>query len=106
MTTGSSHTSAGSFKQPPVFIDGQSYGRWKKDTLMWSQFIASDMDKKTHGPVVYLRSFLQNPTAKDIVAVLEVDELNTENGLQLIFDKLDIIYKGEEHSSVSGIFRI
>ena len=79
---------ASSLKAPPLFTDEITYGDWKNDLEIWQSF--TDLDKKKQGPALYLTL---TEKAKTCIRGLTAKDLAVDNGVKLILDKLDPIFR-------------
>ena len=70
---------------PTQFNPGEdNYEEFKKELRIWDSF--TDLDKKKRGPAVYLSL---DKKSKQAVSQLTPENLNEEDGLQQIIQKLD-----------------
>ena len=79
-------------KEPPVFNPdgGDSYSNWKNDVKVWC-LLCKYKDKT--GPAVYISL---KGDAKDAVRSIDIKDLATDNGVDLILKELDKIYLKDE----------
>ena len=78
-------------KDSPSLKSAKSYDDWIKLMNIWSRY--TDLAKIKQGPALILQ--LQDE-AQETALTLTEDEIVSENGVQLIIEKLDKIYKQYE----------
>ena len=75
-------------KAPPQFNpEVEDYERWKNDLEIWETF--TDLSKSKQGPAVYLSL---TGKAREAVRDIKAAQLNIEDGLQVIIQKLDAVF--------------
>ena len=93
--------SSSKLKAPPLFDpDKDSYEAFKKELEIWNIF--TDLDKKKRGPAVYLTL---EKKVKQAVSQLTPAEISTEDGLQLIIQKLDDVYLADKSTRAYTAFQ-
>ena len=80
-------------RNPTVFHKDILYKTWKNKLQMWE--LITSVPKKEQGIIVLLDALEGNAKADKAVADIKANELNVENGLKLITDKLDKIFLEE-----------
>ena len=83
----------GKNKAPPVLREGVVYATWKKELSAWE--LLTDTDKKKRGVQVYLEGL--EGRFKQLVSKIPIEDLNKDEGVKTITDKLDT-YCSEDES--------
>ena len=91
---------AQSYKEPPVLSPDSCYEEWKKKLQLWS--LVTPLKANQQGPAVYLTL---TGIAEKAVVNLKIDNLKTDNGLQLIIDKLDLAFLGDANARTFLAFK-
>ena len=78
---------------PPIFKEGMSYKSWKNKIDMWQ--LATSVKKEEQAIVVLLESLDCNAKAEKAVSELTANELNTNEGMNLLITKLDNVFLSE-----------
>ena len=76
------------FNNPPKLDDHSSYESWEKTLKLWR--LATDLPKAKQGTAVVLTLTGKD---RDKVLELDIDDINSDAGLDLIVAELDKIYK-------------
>ena len=76
-----------SHKRPPLLQDSTSYADWKKMLSIWR--LVTTVEKEKQGAAVTMSL---KGTAQEAVLELAEDEINGENGLEKVTEKLDKLY--------------
>ena len=76
------------FKNPPILDQFDSYENWEKALELWR--LATDVPKAKQGTAVLLKL---TGKAMDKALELEIQQINSDNGLDLILAELSKIYK-------------
>ena len=79
---------AKSFKNPPKLEQFDNYESWERSLKLWR--MATDLPKAKQGIAVALSL---TGKARDTVVELDLDDINSDNGLDLVIAELDKIYK-------------
>ena len=87
---------------PPVLDSSIPYRSWKNKLQMWA--LVCGLDKKEQRIIVLLKSLSNNKKAEKAVSNLTSVELYTENGLNLLLEKLDTAFQSEDVESAYNIF--
>lgn len=85
----------GSSLKPPRFESSTNYESWKKEIKLWQ--LCCRLKKDQQGPALALS--LQGK-AKEAVLELEVEELASNDGVKLLLEKLDGLYKKDENQMI------
>ena len=72
-------------KTPPLFFS--PYSEWREKVLMWQ--MVTSVPKKEQGILVRLVSFENDKAAERTVSRLKKEELNADDGLEVIIKCLD-----------------
>ena len=89
-----------SFKNPPEMRDGLTYDDWKKEMKIWCSF--TEIEKKRQGPAVFLT--LKGKARETVLAEVEAEKLQTDDGLSNIIKALDNLYKRSDSESAFTAF--
>ena len=81
-----------SIKNPPVLTDSIDYELWKKEVSLWQ--ICSDCDKKKQAPAIVMSL---NGSAKEAALEMEIETLNSDEGVAELFKVLDGLYLKDEN---------
>ena len=76
-----------SYKVPPKFSDESTYESWRKEVKLWA--ICSKIDKKELAPALALSL---EGRARQAALELDIEELNKDNGLEVLLKQLDGLY--------------
>ena len=73
----------------PVYnpCKGEDYEKWRKKLVMWG--LLTSLTTKEKGPAVY--EALEG-RAESAVFLMDIDLINSENGLNLILERLDTLF--------------
>ena len=84
---------ASKYLAPPL-LDTERYDAWRKEMRLWE--MATNVEAVKRAPTVFLTL-----EGKAREAILEMDalSLNTENGMKLMYEKLDTLYKDDKPQS-------
>ena len=89
--------SGGNYRIPPVFSESKPYNRWVDEIKVWQS--VTDLEEKKQAPAIAL-SFPEESSVRDkVFSELGVDNLNVDNGVDVLIRFLDKIYKKDELSS-------
>lgn len=84
---------AGKFsKAPPVLKEGVSYRKWLHELEAWQ--LLTDTEVKKQAVQIYLYGL--EGQYKDLISKVAITELNRDNGVKTITDKLDLFIKEDE----------
>ena len=75
-------------KNPPLLNSNTSFENWEKLLKLWT--LTTDVPKKNQGPAIVLSL---EGKALECVLELDVNDINSENGVDRILEKLGTIYK-------------
>ena len=81
-------------KTPTKFNEKMSYSAWRNKIKMWE--IVTSVDKKERAIIVLLDALEENVKAEKAVRDLRVEELNTTDGMNILLNKLDVVFKSEK----------
>ena len=87
---------------PPMLDSSIPYRSWKNKLQMWT--LVCGVDKKEQGIIVLLQSLSNNKKAEKAVSNLTSVELYTENGLNLLLEKIDTAFQSEDVEGAYNIF--
>ena len=76
---------------PPILSKPEKYSRWKKEMAIWE--VATSVHKKKQAPTVFLTL---PEKAREALLEEEVETLNADDGMQVLYDKLDKLYLLDE----------
>lgn len=79
----------------PQFKEDGDFDSWARDIEFWE--LVTDLPKKKRGPVVYLSL---STKIRQACSALTKDELNTDDGLQIITQKLKELYSVTEDQAM------
>ena len=79
---------------PPKLKVESSYTEWKNELLM--RTLVCGYVKKEQGIIVLLQSLSENQKAKKAVSTLTSTDLNKDDGLNILLNKLDELFKTEQ----------
>ena len=85
--------SSGNSITPPTLSKAKNYQDWLKLIKIWRKF--TDLSKERQGPAIVLS--LENE-ALDAVLEIEEEQISSENGVDVIINRLDRTYKNDETS--------
>ena len=77
-------------KTPPKSQEGMTYKTWKNKTDMWK------MPKEQQAIIVLLEPLTGNAKAEKAVSELTATDVNNENGLKLLIEKLDEVFESDK----------
>ena len=80
--------------------DGLPYDDWKKELKIWCGFI--DLDKKRQGPALFLT--LKGKARETVLAEVEADKLQADDGVDKVTNALDKLYKRNDSESAFTAF--
>ena len=83
---------ASSKKTPPKFNEKMSYSAWKNKIKMWE--IVTSVDQKERA-IVLFDALEGNVKAEKAVQDLRAEELNKTDGMNILLNKLDVVFKSE-----------
>ena len=84
---------ASSKKTPPKFNEKMSYSAWKNKIKMWE--IVTSVDQKERAIIVLFDALEGNVKAEKAVQDLRAEELNKTDGMNILLNKLDVVFKSE-----------
>ena len=93
---------ASKIRTPPVSTENILYKTWKNKTEMWK--LVTSVEAKEQGIVVLLDSLDGNAKAETAVSKLTAAELNVENGLNLLLEKLDKVFQEETIDEANNVY--
>ena len=80
--------------------DGLPYDDWKKELKIWCGF--TDLDKKRQGPTLFLTP--KGKARETVLAEVEADKLQAEDGVDKVTNALDKLYKRNDSESAFTAF--
>ena len=83
---------------PPV-LNPDFYKTWKRELTLWS--MASTVPPQRKAPVVFLTL---EGKAREAVLETDINLLNTENGLDILIEKLDTLFLQDENTSAFNTY--
>lgn len=83
------------FKAPPAMRVDLPYEDWKKELTIWCQF--TDLQKNRQGGALFLT--LQGKPREAVLAEVDVDKFNCEDGVDAILVALDNLYLKDKSES-------
>ena len=89
-----------SMKSPPVWSDDKSFETWIKELDMW--FIVTSVEKKKHAPLIILESLTGRK--REIAKEIPLSELNADDGVEKLLDKLRPLFGKNEVDSTFEVF--
>ena len=89
-------------KTPPKFIEGMSYKAWKNKITMWK--IVTTVPKKEQAIVILLDSLEGNAKAEKAVSELTATDLNNDDGIDILFQKLDRVFESERIDEAYNVY--
>ena len=78
---------------PPKFTTETPYKTWKNKIQMWQ--IVTSAEKNQQAIIIFLDSLEGNPKAETALPDLTATDLNTDQGMKLLFEKLDKVFQSE-----------
>ena len=82
---------AANYRVPPKFDETRPYECWKNEVNIWSR--VTELDKKKQALAVALGL---EGRAKDIAMEIPADQLDSDDGMKTLLDKLDGVFQREE----------
>ena len=82
-------------KSPPLWTSEMTYEDYKKEIEVWK--LLKSASNKEEGPLIYR---VLTGEAKAAAKKLTVEQIGSENGLQLIIDKLDELYLADKNQRI------
>ena len=79
---------------PPRFRNDVPYKVWKNKLSMWT--LVTAVPKREQAIIVFLESLNGNHKAEKAVADLTADELNKDDGLKILIEKLDVSFQADK----------
>ena len=80
-------------KNLPKFTTEIPYKTWKNKVQMWQ--LVTSVEKNQQAIIIFLESLEGNTKAEKAVSDLSATELNTDQGKNLLFEKLDKVFQKE-----------
>ena len=80
-------------KNLPKFTTEIPYKTWKNKVQMWQ--LVTSVEKNQQAIIIFLESLEGNTKAEKAVSDLTATELNTDQGKNLLFEKLDKVFQKE-----------
>ena len=93
-------SSTNHYKAPPRKTEDLTYENWKKEVKIW-QF-QSNLEKPKQGGALYLS--LEGKARQTVLAEVDPDEINCDDGVKNILKALDQYYKKDESKSAYSAF--
>ena len=87
---------------PPKFTDGMLYKTWQSKIEMWE--LVTNVPLNKCGIIVLLDSLEGNAKAEKAVVDLSASQLNNDGGLNVLFAKLDLVYKEEAVDEAYNVY--
>ena len=84
---------ASKYIAPPLLVP-EKYEQWKKEMSLWE--MATNVDAKKRAPTVFLTL---PEKAKEAVLELDAATLNENDGMEKLYEKLDLLYKEDSNQS-------
>ena len=84
---------ASKYIAPPQLVP-EKYEQWKKEMSLWE--MATNVDAKKRAPTVFLTL---PEKAKEAVLELDAATLNENDGMEKLYEKLDLLYKEDSNQS-------
>ena len=91
MTTNNGNVPTACKRAPPKFTDDILYKTWRNKIEIWELVTNVPLNKR--GIIVLLDSLEGNAKAEKAVVDLSASQLNNDGGLNVLFAKLDLVYK-------------
>ena len=88
-----------SYKTPPHWEESKSFEKWKSEVELWT--LVTDLDKKKQGPAIALSL---GGCKRDTALQVPNAEMNTEDGLAKVLNKLKEAYGKEESDRLFEIY--
>ena len=82
---------ASSHKVPPLLKNSASYNDWKKMVTVWKSFTPLEKNKQGGAILMTLEG-----AAQDTVLELEAADINSDEGIDKVIEKLDKLYTKDE----------
>ena len=102
MTTNNGNVPTDCKRAPPKFTDGMLYKTWRNKIEMWE--LVTNVPLNKHGIIVLLDSLEGNAKAEKTVVDLSASQLNNDSGLNVLFAKLDYVYKEEAVDEAYNVY--
>ena len=102
MTTNNGNVPTACKRAPPKFTDGMLYKTWRNKIEMWELVTNVPLNKR--GIIVLLDSLEGNAKAEKAVVDLSASQLNNDGGLNVLFAKLDLVYKEEAVDEAYNVY--
>ena len=84
-----------SFKNPPSLTNSTQYEKWVKEVKLWT--ICCKLEKKEQGPAIALSL---SGTARDAVLEMDIEVLNSDEGVTKLVEKLDGLFLKDENQRI------
>ena len=78
----------------PPQLNTDRYDAWRKEMSLWE--MATSIEKKKRAPTVFLTL---EGKAREAVLEMDLPTLNEDNGMTLLYDKLDTLFKEDKNQS-------
>lgn len=93
-------SSTSHYKAPPRKTEDLTYDNWKKEIGIWE--FQSNLEKSKKGGALFLS--LEGKARQTVLAEVEVDAINCDDGVTNILGALDRFYKKDESKSAFSAF--
>ena len=94
-STNNDTTVVRSIRNPPILVDGKQYEIWKKEVDLWQ--LCCKLEKKEQGPALALSL---TGKAREAALELRVEEINADDGVKHLTDKLDGLFLKDENQRI------
>ena len=81
-------------KTPPKFHPNMSYKTWTNKLEMWQK--VTTLPKSEQAITVLLEAFDGNIKAEMVVENITAHDINNDNGINVLIEKLNYVFKGEK----------
>ena len=88
------------FKNPPAFNSDFNYENWKKDIEIWRKL--TDIEKNKQALAIHL---VLTGKARQASTEISITELNSDNGVDKLIEKLDDLFLLDESRRQFGAFQ-
>ena len=88
------------YKNPPEMRDGLPYDDWKKELKIWCGF--TNLNKKRQVAALFLT--LKGEARETVLAEVEADKLQANDGVDKVINALDKLYKRNDSESAFTAF--